>query len=277
MAAGAWRHAVAAAVLGAALLAACGPRPDPADRVSCPQGPGFIGDGQLPLDAGLRGDAALLQSLRHEVVDGCERVTLGLARADGMPAATPGQVQAELRRDLGVIRVSLLDVDQVSPTATDARFDGPLGRAAWVVRSPDGPWLYTDVQLGDAAEAQVRLGRDPARIEIDLRPGGGPLPAPPAISTRTVVLAPRPGRSVYPLTITGHARTFEANVVARLEQQGTSHVEAFTTATGYLDAWGAYTLTLDDGPAGPVTLHVGEYSARDGTWEGVAIDLDLRH
>jgi hypothetical protein len=53
-------------------------------------------------------------------------------------------------------------------------------------------------------------------------------------------------------------------------------VQDFTTATAWVDAWGHYSLVIPEGPTGPVVLHVGEHSARDGTWEGVAIRLQLR-
>jgi hypothetical protein len=91
-----------------------------------------------------------------------------------------------------------------------------------------------------------------------------------------VVLQPRPGTASYPLTVTGYARTFEANVVVRLERDGDDVYDDFTTATAWTDAWGHYSFTIPDGPTGPVVLHVGEYSARDGTWDGVAVELDMR-
>jgi hypothetical protein len=136
--------------------------------------------------------------------------------------------------------------------------------------------VYVDVHLADAAEAHVSLLREPARVVVDLRPGGGALPPPPARDARVVVLEPRGGPASYPLTVTGYSRTFEANVVARLEQGGEEVFETFTTATAWVDAWGHYSLSIPRGPAGPVTLHVGEYSARDGSWEGVAVELEMR-
>jgi hypothetical protein len=92
---------------------------------------------------------------------------------------------------------------------------------------------------------------------------------------RVVVLEPRPGAASYPLAVTGYARTFEANVVVRLEQDGQEVYDDFTTATAWADAWGYFSFTIDQGPSGPVVLHVGEHSARDGTWEGVAIELEM--
>jgi hypothetical protein len=93
---------------------------------------------------------------------------------------------------------------------------------------------------------------------------------------RPARVEPRPGAATYPLTVTGYARTFEANVVARLEREGEEVVETFTTATAWVDAWGQFSLTIAEGPTGPVVLHVGERSARDGTWQGAAVELNMR-
>jgi hypothetical protein len=271
-------------------LMACAPQDDPtptrgddqaeerADGYEpvCLQGAPFVADGPVSVDAREAGDAQRVQELRWQRHDGCERFVIDLVDEDGAPASTAGSVAAEVRRRLGVVRVSLRDVAWVDPGATDATFDGELARSAYAVWSPDGRWTYVDVHLAAGAEAFVTLLEDPARVVVDLRPGGGPLPPPPASGRRVVVLEPRPGPASYPLTITGYARTFEANVVARLEQGGEEVLETFTTATAWVDAWGHFSFTIDDGPTGPVRLHVGEYEARDGAWEGVVVELRMR-
>lgn len=91
-----------------------------------------------------------------------------------------------------------------------------------------------------------------------------------------MILEPRPGAASYPLAVTGYARTFEANVVVRLEQDGRDVHQDHTTATSWMDAWGYFRFTIPDGPVGGVVLHVGEHSARDGSWEGVAVRLQVR-
>jgi hypothetical protein len=221
-------------------------------------------------------DAREISSLRWSAHDGCERLVIDLRAEDGRPAEGTGPVEVEVRRELGVVRVSLRGVERVNPDATDGTFGGPLARAAYSVRSPDGRSTYVDVHLGEAAEAHVDALAEPARVVIDLRRGGTQIPGPAASDGRIVVLEPRPGAARYPLTVTGYARTFEANVVVRIEQGGRKVFEAFTTATAWLDAWGHYSFVIDDGPSGPIQLHVGEYSARDGTWQGATVELEMR-
>jgi hypothetical protein len=234
----------------------------------CLAGEPFVASGTVSVDADPSGDAHRVGALRWEAHPGCERFVIDLQLDDGSPAASAGEVRAEVLRDLGLIRVSLRGVEWVDPDATDETFDGPLARAAYAMWSPDGRWVDVDLHLSGEAEAHVSLLRDPARVVVDLRPGGGPVPPPPPTADRVVVLEPRGGEVRFPLTVRGYARTFEANVVARIEQNGRDIDQTFTTATAYVDAWGYFTLTFDRGPAGPIVLHVGEHSARDGTWGG---------
>lgn len=255
-----------------------GPEADGAVAASdlpvCLQGERYVADGPVAVAPPAGGDARTVSALRWGRHQGCERFVIDLADDAGRAASTPGVVTADVLRALGVLRVELREVERVDPGATDERFDGRLVRAAYVVRSPDGRGTFVDLHLGEPAEAAVLVLDDPARVVVDLRPGGGPLPPPAVTAERVVVLEPRPGRTSPPLTVTGYARTFEGNVVVRLERDGRAVHEAFTTATAWVDAWGHYSLTLTDRATGPLRLHVGEYSARDGAWEGVEIPLD---
>lgn len=262
-----------------------------ADVPVCLEGGPFVADGRLEVGgsapAGTGGgtdarvdappaDADRISALRWERHDGCERLVLDLVDAQGEPAERPGRVGVEALRNLGVVRVTMEDVEWVAPEAADATFEGPLTGAAFAVFAPEGRWVYVDVHLREAAEVSALTLQDPARVVVDLRPGGGPVPEPASRGQGVVVLEPRPGEAAYPLTVTGYARTFEANVVVRLEREGADVHQDFTTATAWADAWGHYTFSIEDGPVGSVVLHVGEHSARDGTWQGVAVPLEMR-
>lgn len=261
---------------GARSSGAGSPAVDSAGTPVCLEGETYVADGPIPLSPPSGGDARGIASLRLGRHDGCERLVIDLAGDDGGDASVPGVVTADVLRDLGVVRIRLREVEAVDTAATEARFGGDLVGAAYTVRSPEGPWVFVDVHLATAAEASVMVLDEPARVVLDLRPGGSPVSPPAATHRRVVVLEPREGEASYPLTVTGYARTFEANVVARLERGGEDVFETFTTSTGYVDAWGYFSMTVPDGPQGPVTLHVGEYSARDGTWEGASVELEMR-
>lgn len=251
-------------------------QPSVNDVAVCLQGEPFIADGAFSLAAEGPGDAHEVSELRWVAHEGCERFVIDFAAEDDTPAASVGEVRAEVLRDLGVVRVTLRQVEWVDQEATDAMFDGELARAAYSVWSDEGQWVYVDLHLAEEAEAHVAVLEEPGRVLVDLRLGGGPIPPSAVSDKRVVVLEPRPGEQTYPLAVTGYARTFEANVVARIEQRGEEVFETFTTATAWADAWGHYSLSIEEGPSGPTELHVGEYSARDGTWEGVVVELEMQ-
>lgn len=261
---------------------AAGDAPDEASEASpvCLRGEPFVADGEVGVES--VGEAAgssaaeRVGGIRWQGYEGCERVVVDLEDAESAAAGGPGEVRAEVIRELGVVRVELRDVEWVDPEATEARFEGPLARRAYAFFSPEGRWVSVDVHMGEAVEAYVATLGDPARVLVDLRPGGGPVPEPAPEANQVVVLEPRPGPASYPLEVTGYARTFEANVVVRLEHEGEEVYDDFTTATAWADAWGHYTFTIPEGPSGEVVLHVGEHSARDGSWEGVEVPLELR-
>jgi hypothetical protein len=240
----------------------------------CLQTGPFVEDGAIPLDPAEPGDADKVRNIRAGVREGCERLVIDFFAGESA-ASSVGEVRAEVLRELGVVRVELLDVETVDPRATDRRLEGSLGRAVYAVWSPEGRWVFVDVHLRAAAEAAVSVLEDPARVVIDLRPGGSAIQPARASADRVVVLTPRPGPATWPIEVSGYSRTFEANVVFRLEQDGEQIEETFTTATAWVDAWGYFSTTIEEGPAGAVRLHVGEHSAKDGRWEGVAIDLDM--
>ena len=241
----------------------------------CLEGEEWVGDGQLHVEQAGAADADSVRALRWEAHEGCERFVIDLADAEGNPAEGAGDVSVEVLRDLGVVRVTLRDVEWVAQDATEESFEGELARGAYTVWADEGRWVFVDLHLAGEAEAHAAVLDDPARVVVDLRPGGGPIPELSAIDQGVVVLAPRPGAASYPLTVTGYARTFEANVVARIEQDGEEVDLDFTTATAWADAWGYYSITFEDGPSGPIELHVGEHSARDGTWQGTMVGLEM--
>lgn len=240
----------------------------------CLQAEQFIERGMLHLDPAAGSESYRVAELRWAAHDGCERFVIELQNASGSADQRTGAVLVDFRRELGIVRIQLASATEVLPEATDAEFPGELAARAFVVRATDGS-LYVDLHLREAAQAAAFLLESPARVVVDLRPGGAELPEPAAIDGLTVVLEPRSGGSSYPLRVAGYARHFEANVVVRMVQDGVTAFERSISSTDWTEAWGEFALNLDNGPRGNVSLEVGDYSARDGKWEGVAIELTL--
>lgn len=283
------RHAFVAVLL---LLAACAPgvvgppetTPPPDDPVEgttttapgedgeapCLEG-AFTEDGPIAVMGDEEGDATRVASLRWAAHPGCERVVIDLATEGGSPATRVGSVQAEVRRDLGIVRLTLADEIR-STSVADAAFDGELAGRAFVVRSPDRS-LYVDLHLGAPSLVRAFILTPPARVVVDLRPGGSPLPPEAARADLVVLVTPRQGPLSYPLEVLGYSRTFEANVVLRVRKAGVLEVEEITTAADYIETWGEFGFLLEEGPEPPVTLFVGEDSPRDGSEQGVELEL----
>lgn len=247
--------------------------------VECWEGNGFAADGVL-WEPGASGadDVARVGAIEWGVHEGCERVIITFERADGEAVESVADASAELLRDLGILRIRLPSITaggSFEIGVTEAEFpDGEWVRAAYVVQPFEGG-RYVDLHFGAPAEGRVRVEESPARVVVDLRAAEGEAPVPSPAGGQTVVLSPLPGEASYPLTVTGYSRTFESNVVVRLEHEGEVVYESFTTANGWLEAWGEYKLVVPDGPTGWVTLHAGDYSAKDGSWSGVAIELTM--
>lgn len=230
-------------------------------------------DGFLGVLGDLTGDASRVASLVAATAAGRDRFVVGFARADGLPAERIGPVRVEILRELGLVRLHL--PAQVTGAAlTENHFTGDLSGAAFVVRALAGESLFIDLHLRKEARARAYALRSPALLVVELEPGGPPLSPWPAEGPGVVVLTPRRDSPLhYPLEVSGYARTFEAHVVAELRQQGRAVAKTFTTASDYASAWGEFRMRLETGPRGPARLFVGDYSAKDGSEQGVTIDL----
>jgi hypothetical protein len=238
----------------------------------------FVRDGVVTTLGEEVGDATQIAGIRWATHPGCERVVADFLTATGAPASGIGRAVVETSPSRGIVRISL-PADIETTGLADALIDGELAQRVFVVRQP-GENLAVEIHTGSSVPVEVRalIVDAPARLVVDLRPAseGGPLlVAPPSIGDNVVLITPTPGPNVYPLTVSGYARTFEASVVARLIVDGVVVVEQTTTAADRLDAWEAFSMAFADGPAGDVELFVGEDSTEDGTPIGVSIMLDV--
>jgi hypothetical protein len=243
----------------------------------------FVADGPIAL-SGTPGNAGSIADLRWARHEGCERFVIDFVAADGSPATGTGTLRAEVLREDGIVRLFMPDAvrftGKTPADMNEARgpvmvdLEGTLADKAYVVRT-EGDRLYVDVHLGAPTEAAVTTLRDPARVVLDLRPGGGAMGR--ALSGRgVVVLTPSTGEARYPLTVRGYSRHFEANVVAEIRRGGVAVVTVSGIAQDWILAYGEFELTLPDGPRGNVELFVGDYSAADGSEQGVIIPLQMR-
>jgi hypothetical protein len=213
----------------------------------------------------VEGDASRISALHTDQNGACEQFVIGFTTEAGAPATSVGNVEVEFLRDIGVIRIALPDITNTS--ITDGVFESTLIDRAYVVRGQDGS-LYVDAHLSAPSMARAEIVQSPARVVVQLEPGGQELPAPAPRSDLVVLLTPRQSEVAYPLTVSGYSRTFEANVVMRILQGGSIAAEQVATATDYLEAWGEFSSVFESGPKGTVQLVVGEGGDQD-----VSLDL----
>ena len=240
----------------------------------------FVEHGPLPIVATSDStDATDVASLIMAPFEGGERVVIGLARDDGFSAERVGRVSAEFLRPLRVIRI-WLPPTILGASIKDNSFPGFHAHRAYVVRSlKDHTTLFVDVHVNREAVARVILRSSPAAIVVELKPGGMPFEHREygtPMADYAVILEPQQGRASYPLEVTGYARTFESNVIARLEQEGRVVADTFTTAADGMEAWGEFQMRFTHGPRGRVRLHVPEDSPDDSAVRrGLTVDLEM--
>lgn len=210
-----------------------------------------------------------------------ERAVIDLGH-DRIPGQFAPTFSSSYRNGDWIARVKLPAV-----TATSKTDGAGLGRAIskyYVVRSPGTTGrLFVDFHLTGAARCVNVFKLDnPARIVIDVTPGATALFPRPVAGARTVVTKPRVGNLVGPgtFTVRGYGRPFEASGAWRIKDASGSVVrQGIYTTNDWMATWGSFKFSASY-PAGLSggngTLHVGEFSPKDGTFEGVSVPLKFR-
>lgn len=210
-----------------------------------------------------------------------ERAVIDLG-SGGVPAKFAPDFSSSYRDGDWIVRVKLPTVTMTNKT------DGAgLGRAIskyYVVRSGSSAGsLFVDFYLtGAARSVDVFKLDNPARIVVDVTPGGTTLFPAPVAGTRTVVNVPRTDRLVGSenFTVAGYGRPFEASGAWRIKNAGGRVVRQGTyTTSDWSVTWGAFRFSASypmslSGHSG--TLQVGEFSPRDGSFRGVSVPLEFR-
>lgn len=180
-----------------------------------------------------------------------------------------------------ILRVGLPTVS--STLTTDGYGLGKAISRYYVVRSLDGNRMGVEFHLTDAAgPATVFHLNYPARIVIDVPTTGQNFYLDPTVGESVVVKQPRADYTVGPdiFTVTGYARPFEAQGSWRVKDVFGNIVREGTYLTSdWAATWGRFAFTADypeylGGTSG--MLEVGEYSARDGSFQGVSVPLVFR-
>jgi len=231
--------------------------------------------GDEPEASGGSGGAADgILGVRFGVHEGYERAVVDLGEGPAAAAAVPRWRLKSPEGD-GLLRVSVPSVEATA--VSDGEFGGELLERYYVVRAPDGG-MFVDFFAREAFVYRVVELSDPARLAIDFKPTGYPLAVPlPARGGNTVLVQPRDGESVGdPFTVSGYSRAFEAsNSIYLLGPSGEVLAQETVMGNDWSETWGYFETRLDMPPAlaNGGTLQVGMFSARDGSFEGVSVEI----
>lgn len=213
-----------------------------------------------------------LLAVRYGHHEGYERVVLDLGTGREPAQSVPKWSLVSPRGD-GLLRVELPSLS--TTTVSDGDLGGILERF-YVVRSPEGG-LFVDVFARQRFSYRVLELEDPARLVVDFKPSGAAPEAPlPRAGGNTVLVEPRRGERVGdPLTVRGYSRNPEAMNTVLLSCPGDGALARRTVRSNdWAATWGYFEATLDLDPfEGRCTLRVGAGSARDGSFEGVAVPV----
>ncbi|HSJ28959.1 MAG TPA: hypothetical protein VLB67_12165 [Acidimicrobiia bacterium] len=199
-------------------------------------------------------DADTVSGIRWTTHEGCERIVVEFTAASGAPAVSPPGVGPLFIRSAGVVRLQL-DENVTASAMLDQVVDTELVAAAYVVRRPTQD-LFVDLHLAAPAAVRVSVASGPARIVVDVVPGGDPYPAPAFRTGDIVIVDPVGGEIVYPFTVNGYTRRADGEMTVSLATGTVS--EDHTGAVGPVgDTWGAFTVLVPDGPVGPASMIVG--------------------
>jgi len=245
------------------------PEPTLPPVIDCP-GIGDFGEGGgLAEIEATDSDSSTLGRISWEQSDQCEIFRFEFETSEGAPATTVPDIEIAHLESFQVIRVRL---DVESTVVTDQLVETGLVDRLYVVRALDGG-MFVDLHLAEPAAARALAQSSPATLTVDLRPGFVPFAGESVIGERVIVVSPGSESTVGQFTqVVGYSRTFEANVVIMVTQDGAIISETNTTAADYIDTWGEFRSQLSL-PLGDVSVFVGEASPEDGSLEGVSLEL----
>lgn len=223
-------------------------------------------------DAGGRADGIL--DVRFGVHEGYERAVVDLGEGSGRAEAAP-EWRLESPEGDGLLRLSVPSVEATA--VPDGEFGGELLERFYVVRAPDGG-IFVDFFAREAFVYRVVELSNPARLAVDFRATGYPLAVPlPARGGDTVLVRPRDGESVGdPFAVSGYSRNFEAsNEISLQSPSGDVLAQLTVSGNDWSETWGYFETSLPRPPAlaDGGTLRVGTHDARDGSFEGVGIEV----
>lgn len=228
------------------------------DVDGCPPGEVMVTEGQLLRSERPAADGTRISGITWRTTGNCHVLSVSFASDDGAPATTAPTVTARLLRSEGVLRV---ETAATSSVVADQKVEEGLVDRLFVPRTPDGT-RFVDFVLDGPVLARAHILTSPARLEIEVEPGGPPVGR-PLITDDLVIVQPGSAAVMAPiLDVSGYASGPSISLVLSVSM-GSVEVEedTFEVPSGS-GAWTAFSTALQMGERRYDNLRI---SRPDGT------------
>ncbi len=210
----------------------------------CPTGDPMVNDGRLLLVERPGADGRRIGEIAWTEESGCHTVTIHFETEDGAPATTPPTLSVRLLRTAGVLRV---ETEATSSVVVDQLVESGVVGAVFVPRTAEGT-RFVDLTLTEAVVARASSLFSPARLQIEIQPGGSLDMGSPLLTGDVVVVEPGSAAEAGPvLDISGY--TFGSLTAVELSVlAGTEVVETLTLDLEAGDStWVAFATSIQMG------------------------------
>lgn len=161
----------------------------------------MLADGLLLEFERSNSDGTRIAGINWHTTGDCHLITVMFATEDGAPATTPPSIDARLLRNAGVLRI---ETEATASVVGDQLVEEGSVEQLFVPVDED-QLRFIDLVLSEPAVARARVMTSPARLEIELQPGG-PDVGRPLISSQVVVVEPGSAAVAEPvLDVTGYS------------------------------------------------------------------------
>lgn len=211
---------------------------------ACPEGDLMLTDGQLVDWERPGADSSRIAGISWRTVGACHVVTISFATDDGAPATTPPTLTARILRDTGVLRV---DSETTSSVIVDQLVEDGLIERMFVPIDSAGN-RFIDFVLSGPAVGRARLMTSPARLEIELQPGGPPEVGSPLVTENVVVVEPGLGATVGPIIdLSGYSTAAAESLNLSVLRDGAPIEEATVELASQPGTWTGFTFNIQLG------------------------------
>lgn len=210
----------------------------------CPEGDVMVADGQL-LDFDRPGsDATRIAGITWRTTGTCQIVSISFATEDGAPATTPPTMTARVLRSAGVLRISTTTPSSV--IVDQLVEDGQVDRLFVPVDAAGSRFI--DLVLNGPTVARARVLTSPARLELDLQPGGPEEIGRPLMSSELVVVEPGSAAVAEPvLDVSGYSTGGLEQVNLKVLLEESTVTETTLTLESNTGVWTEFSLAIPVG------------------------------